>query len=56
MIIYWVYTWGNNPKRLQLKGRVCTVVAWLSKNSCIVEFVDDGSRECVSRYSIQRKH
>ena len=53
MVDKWVYLWGNNSKRLSLKGRICVVIAWLSKNSCIVEFVDDGSRECISRYAIK---
>ncbi len=51
--IRYVYRWGNNPKRQQLKGRMCKVLARFSLNSCLVEF-EDGQRECISRNALQK--
>jgi hypothetical protein len=48
------YTWGNNAKRATMKGRHCVVLARGRMNSCLVEFVDDGRREVVSRYAVAR--
>jgi hypothetical protein len=50
----YVYAWGNNPKRATLKGRKCRLVASGTFNSCLVEFVDNGQREVVSRRALQR--
>lgn len=47
-----VYTWGNNPKRATMKDRRCRVLARGRKNSCLIEFLDTGQREIVSRYSV----
>lgn len=48
-----VYTWGNNPKRATLKGRMCRIVASGKKNSVLVVF-DDGQLEIVSRRALRR--
>ena len=49
----YIYTWGNNPKRLTLKGRKCRVIARGSLNSVGVEF-ENGQREVISRYALRR--
>jgi len=50
----YIYAWGNNPKRATMKGRTCRVLARLKKNSIVIEFLDDGQREVVSRNSIRK--
>jgi len=47
------YTWGNNDKRAGMKGRVCRVLARGKKNSIMVEFIDNGQQEIVSRYALR---
>ncbi len=47
MTQWMIFSWGNNPKRATLKGRLCKVVTSGAKNSCLVEF-EDGQREIVS--------
>ena len=49
-----MYSWGNNSKRAGLKGRRCRVLRRLRMNSAVVEFVDDGSVEVVSRNALRR--
>jgi hypothetical protein len=48
-----IYQWGNNPKRAKLKGRPCVVLAEGAKNSCKVQFIDNGQIEIVSRNAIR---
>jgi hypothetical protein len=50
----YVYVWKNNQKRAQLCGRQCVVLARGAMNSCLVEFVDNGQREIVSRWAIRK--
>ena len=47
------YVWGNNGKRLTLKGRICRVIARLPMNSAVVEF-ENGQKECISRNALQK--
>ena len=47
------YAWGNNAKRVTLKGRRCAVLVRGKMNSCLVEF-ENGQREVVSRNAIRR--
>lgn len=49
----YVFAWGNNPKRAELKGRPCKILAQGALNSCEVEFVDTGQREIVSRRALR---
>lgn len=49
-----IYTWGNNEKRITLKGRSCRILAEGKKNSIMIEF-EDGQREIVSKFSIKEK-
>ena len=48
------FAWGNNAKRATLKGRTCRVLARMKKNSIVIEFLDNGQREVVSRNSIRK--
>ena len=48
------YAWDNNAKRATLKGRRCRVVARGTMSSCLVEFIDNGQREVVSRRALRR--
>jgi len=48
------FAWGNNSKRKMMKGRFCKVLARGKKNSIMIEFVDNGQREIVSRNSIRK--
>lgn len=33
-----VYAWGNNPRRAELKGRLCTIVCVGRMQSCLLDF------------------
>jgi len=50
----YVYVWGNNEKRLGLKGRECVVLKRMKKNSVAVIFLDDGHMEITSRNALRR--
>lgn len=49
-----VYNWANNSKRKTMKGREVKVIARGKLNSLLIEFIDNGQRECVSRNSIKQ--
>jgi len=51
---FYAYGWGNNSKRATLKGRKCRILERMSMNSCIVEFVDDGQKEVISRNALRK--
>lgn len=48
------YIWGNNVKRALMKGRICNVLARGKKRSVLIEFIDNGQKEIVDRYSIRK--
>ena len=48
------YVWGNNEKRITLKGRKCRIIATGKMRSCCVEFLDNGQREIVSLTALRR--
>ena len=49
------FCWGNNLKRQTMKGRTCRLICRAKKmNSCMIQFVDNGQLECVSRNSIRK--
>jgi len=52
--ILYRYTWGNNEKRATMKGRICEVFCRAKMNSIGIRFIDNGQKECVSRYSVKR--
>ncbi len=49
----YIYTWGNNPKRAEMKNRVCWVLTRASRNSCLVQF-ENGDKEIVSRNALRK--
>ena len=49
----YIYTWGNNLKRISLKGHKCKVLARGALNSCLVEF-ENGQKEVVSRNALRK--
>jgi len=55
----YIYRWGNTKNevgrnRLKLKGRICRVLVRAKMNSCLIEFVDNGQQEVVSRNSLRK--
>ena len=48
------YNWGNNEKRVLLKGRDCEVIVRGKMNSALVEF-ENGQKEVISRNALKRK-
>ena len=50
----YVYVWGNNSKRETMRGRECIVLARGKKNSIMIEFLDCGQREIVSRFAVRK--
>jgi hypothetical protein len=50
---YYIYTWKNNSKRETMFGRICRVIVRGKLNSALVEFVDNGQREIVSRNALK---
>jgi len=55
----YTYVWGNTKNevgrnRLKLKGRTCRLLGRMKMNSCVIEFVDNGQREVVSRNSLRK--
>ena len=46
------YGWGNNPRRAELKGRECRVLARGTKNSVLLEFTN-GERVVSSRRALR---
>jgi len=50
----YIYRWGNNPKRLTMKGRICKVLCRGKMNSCLIEFTDNGQKEVISRNALKK--
>lgn len=50
----YIFCWGNNEKRKNMKGRVCRVLKRGKKNSCSIEFTDNGQKEIVSRNALRK--
>jgi len=48
------YAWRNNSKRETLQNRICRVLVRGAMNSALVEFVDNGQREVISRNAIRK--
>lgn len=47
------YTWGNNPRRAELKDRLCVVEATGRMNTVLVRFLDTGERVTTSRRALR---
>lgn len=48
------FAWANNEKRKTLVGRDCVIVTSGTKQSALVEFLDGGQREVVSRRALRK--
>lgn len=48
------FKWRNNSKRKTLHGRIFKVLIRGPKNSALVEFVDNGQREIISRNAMKK--
>jgi hypothetical protein len=44
----YTYAWGNNERRLELKGRVCRIIAKGRMNTVLVEFIDNNEKVTTS--------
>lgn len=53
MTIY-VYAWGNNSRRADLKGRECVIEATGALGTALVRFMDTGERVTTSRRALRR--
>lgn len=40
----YIYGWGNNPRRAELKGRRCVVLARGRMNTVLIQFPDTGEK------------
>lgn len=49
-----VFAWGNNERRRELKGRRCRKVARGAKGTVMVEFLDTGERVTCSFRALRR--
>jgi hypothetical protein len=43
-----IYRWGNNEKRVTMKGRECKILTRGKKGSILIEFLDNKQKEIVS--------
>lgn len=51
----YVYAWGNNARRAQLKGRRCRILATSTRfGTVLVVFLDTGERVTTSRRALRR--
>jgi len=50
----YVYSWGNNPKRKTMRGRIFKLIARGNRNSALIEF-ENGQREIISRNAMRIK-
>jgi hypothetical protein len=50
----YVYSWGNSPRRRELKDRRCVVLARGRMATVLVEFSDTGERVVTSRRALRR--
>jgi hypothetical protein len=50
----YVFAWGNNSRRAELKGAECVLLARGALGSVLVEFVDSHERVVTSRRALRR--
>lgn len=48
------YAWGNNPRRAELKGRLCRIVRRGSRGTVLVRFEDNGDFVTTSGRALRR--
>jgi hypothetical protein len=53
MSVY-VFVWGNNARRAELKGRRCVVEAHGRMSTVLVRFLDNGERVTTSRRALRQ--
>lgn len=53
MSVY-IYAWGNNPRRAELKGRRCVIEARGQMRTILVRFLDTGERVTTSARAVRR--
>jgi hypothetical protein len=51
---WYIYGWGNNPKRKLLKHCRCKIIKTLKKNSVLVQF-ENGEGEVISRRALKKE-
>lgn len=51
----YIYKWKNNPKRQTFYNRLCKVLCYGKKNSCLIEFIDNKEKACISRNALHKK-
>jgi hypothetical protein len=49
----YTFVWGNNPRRAELRGRRCRVLARGRMGTVLVEFLDTGERVTTSHRAIR---
>lgn len=52
--VTYVYSWGNNSRRAELKGRRCVIVAEGTKRTVLVRFLDNGEKVTTSRRALRK--
>jgi len=50
----YTFAWGNNPRRAELKGRVCVVEASGPKQTVLIRFLDTGERVTTSVRALRK--
>ena len=50
----YVYAWGNNPRRANLKSRLCVIEASGRMRTVLVRFLDTGERVTTRRRALRR--
>lgn len=51
----YIFAWGNNERRAQLKGRECRVLERGGKGTVLIEFTDNGERVTCSFRALRRR-
>ena len=54
MTAVYVFGWGNNARRAELKGRRCVIEAVGTMRTVLVRFVDTGERVTTSRRALRK--
>lgn len=50
----YVYAWGNNERRAQLRGRRCVIIARGSMRTVLLRFLDTGEQVTTSARAVRR--
>jgi hypothetical protein len=51
----YTFAWGNNPRRAELRGRRCRILARGRMGTVLVEFLDSGERVTCSFRALRRE-